>query len=81
MESCIPEYLPPQANLIELLEDDVWIKLQAHPQNLMDFIDVKKSKTVVIDEIQRIPELLNEIHRLIEKEKLIFILPDQVQGN
>ena len=63
-----------EANMIDLLEDEVFIKLQAHPQSLMDFVDLKKSKTVVIDEIQRIPELLNERHRLIEKEKIIFIL-------
>jgi predicted AAA+ superfamily ATPase len=64
----------PQANLIDLLEDEIFIKLQAHPQSLMDLIDLKKSNTVVIDEIQRIPQLLNEVHRLIEKEKIIFIL-------
>ena len=63
-----------QANMIDLLEDDVFIKLQAHPQSLMDYVDLKKSKTVVIDEIQRIPELLNEVHRLIEKEKIVFVL-------
>ena len=64
----------PHANMVDLLEDEIFIKLQAHPQSLMDFVDLKKSKTVVIDEIQRIPELLNEVHRLIEKEKMIFIL-------
>jgi predicted AAA+ superfamily ATPase len=62
------------ANLIDLLEDEVFIRLQAHPQNLIDYIDLQKSTTVVIDEIQRIPELLNEVHRLIEKEKIIFVL-------
>ncbi len=64
----------PQANMIDLLEDEIFINLQAHPQRLMNYVDIKKSKTVVIDEIQRIPELLNEVHRLIEKEKINFVL-------
>jgi hypothetical protein len=32
------------------------------------------SRLVVIDEIKRIPELLNEVHRLIEKRKIRFLL-------
>jgi hypothetical protein len=30
---------------------------------------------IVIDEIQRIPELLNEIHRLIESQNFTFLIP------
>jgi len=33
-----------------------------------------KTEIVVIDEIQRIPELLNEVHRLIEDKKITFLL-------
>jgi predicted AAA+ superfamily ATPase len=33
-----------------------------------------KTGIVVIDEIQRIPELLNEVHRLIENKKITFLL-------
>src|SRR5262249_35720781 len=33
-----------------------------------------KDKLVVIDEIQRLPELLNEVHRLIESRGLRFLL-------
>lgn len=29
---------------------------------------------IIIDEIQRIPELLNEIHRLIESKKYRFVI-------
>ena len=64
----------PTANLVDLLEDEIYIKLQAKPQNLLDFVDLKKSKTIVIDEIQRIPILLNEVHRLMENQKIRFIL-------
>ena len=33
-----------------------------------------KDRIVVIDEIQRLPELLNEVHRLIESRGLHFLL-------
>ena len=29
---------------------------------------------MIIDEVQRVPELLNEVHRLIEDEKKYFLL-------
>jgi predicted AAA+ superfamily ATPase len=32
------------------------------------------SDWIIIDEIQRIPEMLNEVHDLIESQKHIFIL-------
>ena len=34
----------------------------------------KDAKTVIIDEVQKIPEILNEVHRLIEKNKIQFVL-------
>jgi predicted AAA+ superfamily ATPase len=30
--------------------------------------------TVIIDEVQKVPALLDEVHRLIEEKKIIFIL-------
>ncbi len=37
-------------------------------------VESNAAKIVVIDEIQRIPELLNEVHRLIENRKITFLL-------
>lgn len=37
-------------------------------------IDAGEPRLVVIDEIQRIPELLNEVHRLNENRKIRFLL-------
>ena len=42
-----------------------------HGPSLENYIT---KETVVIDEVQRIPELLNEVHRLIEEKNLIFLL-------
>lgn len=64
----------PNAMLIDLLEDDVYTEFLARPSRLSKRIPKTFSEWVVLDEIQRIPNLLNEVHRLIEGRKLRFIL-------
>ena len=51
----------------------------ARPQDLLALIPTSRTqkpkiKTIVIDEVQKIPALLDEVHRLIELKKLTFIL-------
>ena len=41
---------------------------------MMRTIHLLPETTVVIDEIQKVPGLLNEVHRIIEERKLFFIL-------
>ncbi len=64
----------PQAVYLDLLEAEIFINLLANPQRLENFIPKDYKGWIIIDEIQRIPELLNEVHRLIEKYKCKFIL-------
>lgn len=64
----------PKALYLDLLEAELFNDLLANPQRLEKFIPKNFSDWVVIDEVQRIPELLNEVHRLIEKYKYKFIL-------
>lgn len=66
--------LSDSATIIDLLDSRLFLRLSAAPQDLEAIIDANDSKLVVIDEIQRIPELLNEVHRLIEKRKIRFLL-------
>ena len=63
-----------KALYLDLLEAELFNDLLANPQRLENFIPKDFSDWVIIDEVQRIPELLNEIHRLIEKSKYKFIL-------
>lgn len=63
----------PQASYIDLLEDEVFRRLLANPGALSDYLN-PKSKIAVLDEVQKVPSLLDEVHRLIEKEKLQFVL-------
>ena len=64
----------PKALYLDLLEAELFNDLLANPQRLENFIPKNFSDWIVVDEVQRIPELLNEVHRLIEKYKYKFIL-------
>ena len=62
----IQQQLAGQAYVIDLLDSDVYLTLQNRPAELREMINSSTHEFIVIDEIQRIPELLNEVHRLIE---------------
>ena len=64
----------PQALYLDLLEAELFNDLLANPQRLEEFIPSRFKHRIIIDEVQRIPELLNEVHRLIEKFHYKFIL-------
>jgi predicted AAA+ superfamily ATPase len=66
----------PDALFIDLLQPDLSRELGARPERLRDLIGgVARQSTVVIDEVQRVPELLNLVHALIEsKERRRFVL-------
>lgn len=66
----------PDAELIDLLDSGLYRELSAMPNRLLGFVAAKpKAKIWIIDEVQRIPDLLPLIHQLIEKDKsLQFIL-------
>lgn len=60
---------------VDLLDTRRFRQLTADPGILYEELQGLKPNTfVVIDEIQKIPELLNEVHRLIENKKLKFAL-------
>lgn len=61
------------AYFIDLLNSENYRALLSNPNRLESLIP-SEYKTVVIDEVQKVPELLNEVHRLIENKKLVFIL-------
>lgn len=63
----------PEVIYVDLLEDETFRKLLARPESLTEFIS-HSSRTVILDEIQKVPAVLNEVHRLIEKKKIQFIM-------
>lgn len=64
----------PDSIYIDLLESETYRLLLAKPERIKEYIVGPQNLPIVIDEIQRIPNLLNEVHRLIENEKLNFVL-------
>jgi len=66
--------LLPTALYLDLLDFGVYAPLAANPNRLENLIPPDYTDWVIIDEVQRIPELLNEVHRLIENRHIRFIL-------
>src|SRR5579863_3098624 len=63
-----------EALYLDLLDTGLYTQLLARPNLLGELIPPNFLDWVVIDEIQRVPELLNEVHRLIEEKRIRFIL-------
>lgn len=64
----------PEALVFDLLNSADFQRFSAAPERLGDAVPKGFEGWVVLDEIQRVPELLNEVHRLIESRKLRFAL-------
>lgn len=64
----------PNALFIDLLDQSVYFALLKDPHSIEKMIPKKFSDWIVIDEIQKIPDLLNEVHRMIESYRYKFIL-------
>ncbi|MBN1898381.1 MAG: ATP-binding protein [Spirochaetes bacterium] len=65
-----------QAVWVDLLKPDLFRRYSAKPEYLIELVKGNPdNKYIVIDEIQKVPELLSAVHHLIEEEKSkIFIL-------
>lgn len=61
------------ARVYDLLDSSVYLALSRNPGRIAEELG-PEDRLVVIDEIQRIPELLNEVHRLIEASGVRFLL-------
>jgi uncharacterized protein len=64
----------PHAFVVDLLHAGTFNELLADPSRLESRIPRGWKDFVVIDEVQKAPALLDEVHRLIEKHKLRFAL-------
>jgi predicted AAA+ superfamily ATPase len=74
-KSTLLKEIYPNAIWFDLLLSDVYERLSKNPSVLRETILAQPdTNLVIIDEIQRIPELLNEVHWLITNEKKQFVL-------
>jgi len=63
----------PQAKIFDLLDSETYGRLARRPKILEEELQ-PKDKVVVIDEIQRLPILLNEVQKLIQNKSIRFLL-------
>lgn len=63
------------AIILDLLRSDLYLRLSRSPADLESIISASRpDSVVVIDEVQKVPQLLDEVHRLIESKGLTFLL-------
>src|SRR4030042_586025 len=66
-------HLLPDVLYYDLLDSTTYLALSSRPARLAEEIG-SSVKRAVIEEIQRLPSLLNEVHRLIETQDVHFLL-------
>lgn len=64
----------PDSVYIDLLDTGVYTQFLAAPSRITEKIPPNYQGWIIIDEVQRVPELLNEAHRLIENHGYKFVL-------
>ena len=67
-------FSPHDSHRIDLLSHIDLAELEARPSRLADIVAQQKKDWIVIDEIQKVPALLDEVHRLIESTGQKFVL-------
>jgi uncharacterized protein len=65
----------PDALWLNLLQPETYREMSARPERLRQLVEGSSQPDVVVDEIQRVPELLNVVHDLMESgQKRRFLL-------
>jgi predicted AAA+ superfamily ATPase len=65
----------PDAIFYDLLKSDLRRRLKRNPESFREALSSQPENTlVIVDEIQKIPDLLDEVHWLMVEKKLRFIL-------
>ena len=74
-KSTLLKMLFPKARTYDLLKTDVRMSFQLRPAHLREECELLDAgELVIIDEVQKVPALLDEVHWLIENRGLRFIL-------
>lgn len=64
----------PRALYLDLLDHRLYFDLLSRPDRLRELIPPKHDDWVILDEVQRAPLVLDEVHRLIETDGRRFVL-------
>ena len=63
-----------QAKWIDLLKAEEFRKYSENPERMREELQLSQENLVVIDEVQKVPSLLDEVHWLIENKNIQFVL-------
>ena len=76
IEQFLKNHTPNTIWVVDLLNNDTFDRYFKRPAQIEDDLSVlsENPEWIFIDEIQKIPALLDQVHRLIEKKKQKFIL-------
>ena len=64
----------PKALWVDMLQPDVHRAFLARPERLRDLVLGSEGQMVVVDEVQKAPELLDVVHSLIDSTETVFAL-------
>ncbi len=64
----------PKALRVDLLDQSTYLDLLGHADRLEALADARGVREIVVDEVQKLPALLDEVHRLIETRGFRFAL-------
>ena len=68
-------YMFPDAHVVDLLSEETYQRLLSNPgQFAGELRAIPSGRWVIIDEVQRLPDLLYEVHRFMEEKRLNFVL-------
>jgi uncharacterized protein len=59
---------------IDFLEPDTFRTYAAYPETLLKTVNAIKPGQVIIDEVQKVPQILDAVHKILEEKKIRFIL-------
>jgi len=59
---------------IDFLDPDTFRTYAAFPETLLKTVNAVKPVRVIIDEVQKVPQILDVVHKIIEERKIHFIL-------
>ena len=75
-KSTLLKKLYPKATWYDLLKTDVFIQMTEKPSRLREELTFRDNQSglIIIDEIQKVPALLDEVHWLMENTRYVFAL-------
>ena len=59
---------------IDFLDPDTFRTYSAFPETLIKTVNALNPLQVIIDEVQKVPQILDVVHKLMEEKKICFIL-------